>query len=108
MIADERSVPSEGEDKVTEQDLRTLVREFQANVFEAFRQQKRRTADFQREVRDRITMAERAMLNAVMDATGGIDRRLTALERHAVDADARLDAVDDGVQEILRRLPPSP
>ena len=120
---------------MTEQDLRTIVREFRASVSDELHVQQRRMTEFQKEVRERITMTETAILNTVSDMGREMDRRFTSLERHAVETDARLDRVEDdlgavkdrlegvegrlegvegrldglsdGVQEILRRLPPS-
>ena len=101
---DERWPYSRGVDKVTEQDLRTIVREFRASVSDELHVQQRRMTEFQKEVRERITMTETAILNTVSDMGREMDRRFTSLERHAVETDARLDRVEDDLGAVKDRL----
>jgi hypothetical protein len=65
---------------MSDEELKTLVREFRASVVADLEAQHRRMDDFADEMRNRIATAETAILNEIRDLGKRIDRRLERIE----------------------------
>lgn len=87
-----------------EDDLRTMVREFRASVSGDLSVTHRQMRDLANEVRQRLTTAETALLNALRDHALETDRRFTRLEQDVVDLIGRLDGLDGRLDGLDGRL----
>jgi chromosome segregation ATPase len=92
----------EGDD--VEDDLRTMVREFRESVSGDLSVTHRQMRDLANEVRQRLTTAETALLNALRDHALETDRRFTRLEQDVVDLHGRLDGLDGRLDGLDGRL----
>lgn len=73
---------------MSEDDLRTMLREFRASVAADLEAADRRMRDFVDEMRERIGTAETAILNEIRAMDRRVDRRLERVEE-------RLAALED-------------
>lgn len=98
-----------------EDDLRTLVREFKASVVIELADTNRRIAEQGVELRQRITMVENGLHNAIRDAARDTDMRIGHLENRTQEVEVRLTGVESGlagvhglVRQVLDRLDDRP
>lgn len=84
------------------EDLRTMVREFResmtvavADLMERIDENSRRMEEQGNELRNRVSVAETAILNSIRDLSQGFDRRTTRVERRLDRVEERLDLPDD-------------
>jgi hypothetical protein len=95
VVRHDRRLVRQNELAMSDEDLRTLVREFRTSVSDDLSATHRQMAELSDEVRARITTAETAILNAVRDTGRDIDRRLTQIEKRLSETDARLKRIED-------------
>ena len=99
---------------MSEEELRTVIREFRASVSAEIEAVHRRLNDLADEVRERIRTVETSFFNALRDLTRLVERRAERSDRRFDGIDGRLDGIDgrlDGIEGqlavIIDRLPPA-
>jgi chromosome segregation ATPase len=93
--------------KMTDDDLRTAVREFKASVSADIERLERRMDRLTHELRERITTVETAFLNTLGELTHRVDRteqRVVRLEGRMDEHDHRFDRLDARLDELDGRF----